>query len=88
MCYLCDKIYKKNEKFHLEEHCEDAYFLRDILDENRLSSDCVLYYYDPYEGEKSLFFVKYCPECGKQVSFDYEYKGTLLNKKYKIIKEG
>ena len=84
MCYICDKIYQKEEPFFLKEYEDDAYFIRNIYDKNNLSSFCGLYHYD-IEGEKNILFINYCPLCGKQVSFDNSYKEELLNKKYKII---
>ena len=89
MCELCYKIYKKEEEFHLKEYEEDAYYLRNMYDDNMLSTKCILYYYNAWDKkEQQLFLVNYCPSCGAQVTFDNKYEGTLLDKKYKIIKEG
>ena len=87
MC-ICDKIYKRDEEFHFnEEEEDDSYFIRNLYDDNRLSSFCDLCYAD-IEGERSILYINYCPFCGKQVSFDNSYEEGLLNKKYKIIKMG
>lgn len=89
MCSLCDKIYECDEEFYTKE--QDAFFIRNLFSKKRLSISCALYHYDMWakgeDKETELLFIKYCPECGRQVSFDRNYEGTILDKEYKIIND-
>ena len=89
MCNLCNKIYTE-DIFGTEEDTRDLrgdiYIKKYHFCNNNYYKLCQ-YRFDIDPEDEVLMEINYCPKCGKQLFFDNNYYGTVLNNpKVKIIK--